>query len=473
MKFQKLTAERIKDISAFFVQQTTSMGVYSSAYQLMWHEELGRPDYAVVGNCLLLHGFFGKKAWFFYPISKGGVLAEEEEALCAVEAYCREHAFALRFANVPEERLSFLCARYGGCTISTDRTWDEYLYRAEDFSAFEGKKFAGQRNHVRKFQKIAPSAEFKIFRPGEEERLCRFLDRYEKESFRKESAGAKRELALTKELVGRITELGLCCGYMEENGEILSLAIGEICGDTLVEHVEKGLKSYDGIYPATAQAFVRTFAKEGVRYLNREDDAGDLGLRKSKLQYNPCRLVKKYFIEVEKPLFRVKRRPILHGERVVLKKIPPSAKEEYRVLASDVERNEYWGYDYRENLGEKEADADYFLSLIERDFRSGNELSLGIFLQGRLIGECVLHNFGYRGEAEVGVRLIAEAEGQGYAAESVRLITDYAFRSLGIERIEAKCFKQNTRSEKMLRSCGMKREGEDERFYFFSRTPRM
>jgi hypothetical protein len=44
-------------------------------------------------------------------------------------------------------------------------------------------------------------------------------------------------------------------------------------------------------------SFVREFTNENVIYVNREDDAGDPGLRKSKLSYNPVWLVKKYTVK--------------------------------------------------------------------------------------------------------------------------------------------------------------------------------
>jgi len=83
----------------------------------------------------------------------------------------------------------------------------------------------------------------------------------------------------------------------------------------------------------------------------------------------------------------------------------------------------------------------------------------------------VLWRFGYRAEAEIGVRLLPEYEGFGYAAEAARGAAEYAFSALGIERAEAKCFRENAPSERMPARAGFHRGGEDETIYTFTKRP--
>ncbi|MEI3103991.1 MAG: hypothetical protein V8S97_07455 [Oscillospiraceae bacterium] len=60
----------------------------------------------------------------------------------------------------------------------------------------------------------------------------------------------------------------------------------------------KGAVLHQGVYPTLVQAFAAHFGG-GCTYINREDDAGDRGLRTSKLQYLPVRLAGKLRVEVQ------------------------------------------------------------------------------------------------------------------------------------------------------------------------------
>jgi hypothetical protein len=89
------------------------------------------------------------------------------------------------------------------------------------------------------------------------------------------------------------TELGLCGAYITVDGIVVAAALGEIVGNVLFEHVEKALVEYTGIYPMMASSFASLFGKN-VRYINREEDEGDEGLRRSKMSYHPVILKEKY-----------------------------------------------------------------------------------------------------------------------------------------------------------------------------------
>ena len=89
-------------------------------------------------------------------------------------------------------------------------------------------------------------------------------------------------------------ELHLEGGILRKAGEIVAFTIGErLNSDTYVVHFEKAFPEIQGAYPMINQQFVMHNCQE-YSYVNREDDAGDEGLRKAKLSYYPDILLKNY-----------------------------------------------------------------------------------------------------------------------------------------------------------------------------------
>ncbi|MFR9194310.1 MAG: phosphatidylglycerol lysyltransferase domain-containing protein, partial [Ruminococcus sp.] len=90
-------------------------------------------------------------------------------------------------------------------------------------------------------------------------------------------------------------------GLLRVDGELAAFSIGEpICSNTFGVHIEKADTRFHGAYPAMAQAFAAHFAMD-YTYLNREEDLGIPGLRKSKLSYYPELLLEKWTATCDTP----------------------------------------------------------------------------------------------------------------------------------------------------------------------------
>ena len=124
------------------------------------------------------------------------------------------------------------------------------------------------------------------------------------------------ELELSKKMMAMPDKPWLLRGGMFDGEKLIALSLCEKCGETLIIHIEKALYSYAGAYPAMVQAEVAAFG-DGCAYVNREDDAGDRGLRTSKLQYGPAKLAPKYHFLPQNELLRhVSAIPELKAERL-------------------------------------------------------------------------------------------------------------------------------------------------------------
>jgi|SRR5947209_2576174 len=78
---------------------------------------------------------------------------------------------------------------------------------------------------------------------------------------------------------------------------------------------------------------------------------------------------------------------------------------------------------------------------------------------GELIGSISLVRLAWEHRrAEVGYFLSREARGAGHATRAVRLIRDWAFRSLGIERLDLYAAVENVASQRVAERSGFERE---------------
>ena len=69
--------------------------------------------------------------------------------------------------------------------------------------------------------------------------------------------------------------------------------------DMFVVHIEKAFADVQGAYPMINQQFLLHEASQ-YKYVNREDDTGDEGLRKAKLSYHPVFFVQKGIVKRKK-----------------------------------------------------------------------------------------------------------------------------------------------------------------------------
>ena len=359
-----------------------------------------------------------------------------------------------------------LVLRYPRVRVVSERPWKDYLYRTEELAQFAGRRYSGQRNHINKFRRDYPDAAFVALTDPEDPRLAAFWRDYEAE-FHKSGPLAKQELVLAQEMFSLLGTGWFCAGGMLAEGRLVAVSLAEKCGGTLVNHIEKALYSHAGAYPAIVQAFAAHFGAD-CQWINREDDARDKGLRTSKLQYLPAELGGKVRLEVGTELDALRRVPTLKTERLTLTALRPGDRAAYNALCLDDDRNRWWGYDYRTGLGDEPLTEDYFLDAAKADFAARRAVNFAVRLKGKLIGEVVLYRPDFRGGFEQGCRIAPDRAGHGYGTEAFAAAADWALYHLGLNRVVAKCFRENEASRRMLASC-MRPSGEDETYFYFEK----
>lgn len=183
-----------------------------------------------------------------------------------------------------EEKEIFLNLGY---RVEEDRENFDYLYEREEMTSLAGRRFHRKKNLVNFFT----GAYTYEGRP--------LIDEYIKDALFvldewRKAQSRPGDYEAAKEALVNCDELQLCGGIYFVEGKPAAYALGEeLKDDTFVVHFEKGIGDFKGLLQFVNQSFASILPQK-YRFINREQDLGDEGLRKSKISYRPAGFVKKY-----------------------------------------------------------------------------------------------------------------------------------------------------------------------------------
>ncbi|MDR3597681.1 GNAT family protein [Clostridium sp.] len=111
-----------------------------------------------------------------------------------------------------------------------------------------------------------------------------------------------------------------------------------------------------------------------------------------------------------------------------------------------------------------------FLSKSYKEFFNGTSVELGIFKHEKLIGKVKLSRIlhGSFKNGILGYSMDEDEQGKGYMKESVKLLLKYAFNECNLHRIEASALIDNEKSRSVLKKCGFKLVGINEKYLFIN-----
>ena len=295
LDFHPLQLEDLPKLRDYFGYNGSRLCDTTPGAVFIWRD-MYRSEWAVYGGSLYFKvDYPGLGSTFTLPLGGG-----RREHFREIAGYCCRRNMPIAFYPVPKDELERVQAFFPNSAAVADRNASDYLYRAEDLKYFRGKKLSGPRNHVNKFLKTYGNWSFRVITEEDIPAVKAFLDRYAA-GRDKAAASFHEDLAKTHEVLDNYQLYGMLGGMLLVEGEIAGFSLGEIVGDTLFTHIEKADRDYQGGYQMLVSQFAQQFAQEGVHFINREDDTGDPGLRKSKLSYRPVALLEKYVVTVDEP----------------------------------------------------------------------------------------------------------------------------------------------------------------------------
>jgi len=184
-------------------------------------------------------------------------------------------------------------------SITEDDNHADYILLVDRLITYQGTKLASKRNEVRKFSRICPTSRFGILDLNDTAVVEESRGVFERWISRKavaHLADTDRELKAFDRCLQSREHLRLIGTGIFADASLVAFSILQIVDDknafTLFEKADTG--EFPGIGSFLNQQVANLLARQGIRYINIEQDLGIAGLRMSKRSYDPCGYLKKF-----------------------------------------------------------------------------------------------------------------------------------------------------------------------------------
>lgn len=232
---------------------------------------------------------------FTFPAGEGSYT----EVFSEMKKFSDSMGKPLRICGVTDKSLVLLNELFPDrFTVTFDRDSSDYIYNSSDLINLAGKKFHSKRNHLARFRELNYTFS-KITEKDFDDCISFGAVKYNSKTSglsSEDSHSFVAEQFAINTYFNYYKELELMGGIIRIDGKPAAFSIGErLNSNTLCVHIEKADTSFNGIYAGINNCFCNEFAAD-FQYVNREEDMGIEGLRKSKLSYNPAFILNKYII---------------------------------------------------------------------------------------------------------------------------------------------------------------------------------
>jgi len=296
MIFKKLCLEDKKSIDKYIYPYKFLSCEYSFTSLYIWKDACDI-QYTIYKQALILKKKdFDGNYHFMQPL--GYVSEDLREIIEKLKAYREENDMKYLFKDLEEsfiEEFNPLLNKKNEFCVEEDRDNFDYLYEAKKLMTLSGKKLHSKKNHYNAFTK---NYNYEVVELNDERIINDVRDAAQRwyEDTNEKDIKLYYELVAIKDIINNMNLLNLNGVAVYVDGKVAAFSIGESLNEKLaVIHIEKGDKSINGIYSFIAKTLIdKCF--NNAEIINREQDLGIDGLRKSKMSYYPLKLEKKFIL---------------------------------------------------------------------------------------------------------------------------------------------------------------------------------
>lgn len=292
MQFKQLELEDIPILKPYFLRHGSDICDYTIGGMFLWRE-FYKMEYAIEGDTCYSRVHNEQNTKILYNLPMGPDIRKGIARIIEIE---KDNPAQLRFVTIEERFLPYFENQEVEFTHHNQDRYSDYVYLSSEFRNLSGKRNHKRRNHIQQFKRYCEDDwSFKEMTVEDVPAVKKFFE----ENYAVDPNANEEELEENKramEAVDRFADYDMFGGILYAKGEIVGFSISEIVGRTMFVHIEKAARRVPGVYQMLNHQFAEYFAQD-VELINREDDAGDEGLRRSKMSYHPLDLFKKFVVE--------------------------------------------------------------------------------------------------------------------------------------------------------------------------------
>lgn len=286
MSFKRLAIEDKEYFEKFFALDERKGCEYSFACNFIW-QYVYNSYFDIIENCYVAKTVRNGENIYNLPLGK------KEDIVKAVNYIMNIEKEKTVFRGILEEQIPFLEENFKDVfEFSCNRDESDYIYLSENLINLKGKKYQSKRNLIKRFNDN-PDWHYETINQTNVEECIDLNLSWSDDKNISVSQDMRKEIGAANTALAYLDILGLVGGLIRRDGEVVAYSIGEkLTNDTFVVHFEKAL-DIKGCYQTINNEFVKHNCGS-FKYVNREEDTGEEGLRKAKLSYHPEIILDKY-----------------------------------------------------------------------------------------------------------------------------------------------------------------------------------
>lgn len=219
-----------------------------------------------------------------------------KDALAALKTDADANRRRFKFILITDDKKALLEQAFPlRFSFTENPDFSDYIYNVQSMASLAGKKLQKKRNHVSHFMKTYSDVRFELINEHNTADALKIEDQWFAENNGEFDFDKIIELEMIQTALLNMEKLDLKGGILYADGKPAAMTIGSKISSAAFDiNFEKSCSPFDrdGAYTAIFHEFAKTL--EAFRFINREEDLGIEGLRRSKQSYQPEMLLAKW-----------------------------------------------------------------------------------------------------------------------------------------------------------------------------------